>query len=230
MAPASLLLLALLGAAPDSDLDPSGLEAKPRGEPAAHSEPYIPQPGDIIVFRSRSLYIRIAYCLSTAGGATHCGLVVKRPNGSLGLLEAPGPRFPVMSSDLPSRFSYYDGKIWVRHRRASLTEQESAALTAFACGQIGKHFNMRVVAAPVFGKPVRSPQDRCTCPKELNQERWFCSELLAAALVNAGQLDPFVARPRFTDPEDIASDRWLDLSGCWEKMVPLPRCGPRSKG
>lgn len=221
-----LLLLTFAGTIPLS-WEGSYLEVPVCGGAVSRREAYTPRPGDIILFRTRNVLVNFAYIASCSGGATHCGLVVPRPDGSLGLLEAPGRRHPVMVSDIPSRMSFYDGRVWVRRRQVPLTEGESASLTAFACAQAGKSFNTPGFVAPVFGKPVRKPHSRCTCPEELDRPRWFCSELLTAALVSAGLLDGCVARPRFTDPEDLRGDRLLDLSAGWEKGVRWYRCGPR---
>jgi hypothetical protein len=220
-----LLLLLLAGApVPCEGSPPEGAACS---EAASSQQAYAPQPGDLLLFRTRSLLINVAYFAACSGGATHCGLVVRRPDGSLGMLEAPGTRYPAMLSDIPSRLDFYDGRVWVRRRRIPLTQAESDCLTAFACAQLGKPFNTLGIVAPIVGRPVRKPGGPCTGPEELDQSRWFCSDMLVSALVSAGLLDPCVARPKFTDPEDLDDDRLLDLSCGWEDKVPWHRCGPR---
>src|SRR5205085_2849667 len=88
---------------------------------------YEPQEGDLLIFQSRGLR-NLAYSLGCSGGATHCGVVVARQDGSLGLLEAPGPDYPVMISDIPSRLQAYPGRTWVRRRRCPLTPGQSRRL------------------------------------------------------------------------------------------------------
>ena len=77
-----LLLISLLagpgyadcpcGARPPIMLRGEGCRAGWHGEP----EPYVPQAGDIILFRNKNVFTRAAYYLSLSGGTTHVALVV----------------------------------------------------------------------------------------------------------------------------------------------------------
>jgi hypothetical protein len=193
-------------------------------------ECYDPQPGDLVLFSYYKPLRNLIFFLAHSGGATHTALVVRRANGTLALLEAPGPKFPVMLSDLPSRFRAYQGRIWVRRLRTPLSPEQSARLTAFACAQEGKPFSGTAVLATLWGRPVRRPRMGCAGPEELDPPAWFCSSLTAAAGIAAGVIDPCVSRPKTTDPEDLKSDRCLDLSACWAQPLRYQHCGPRLPG
>lgn len=190
-------------------------------------EVYHPQPGDIILFSTYHPINDFLYFLAHSGGATHCGIVVERPNGSLGLLEAPGPSYTVMLSDISSRLRFYHGRIWVRRLCSPLSPEQSACLTSFACAQEGKPFSISAMLTPLVTHPVRKPRMGCAGPDEINPEGWFCSALTVAAGMVAGRIDPCVARPKATDPEDLKCDRRLDLSPSWEKPLRYERCVPR---
>lgn len=226
-----VLLVSLLGTLPGQGGDGSALRVPvclADGRLCITRQPYEPCEGDLLFFQARNLLENVLYALACAGGPTHCGIVVHRQDGSLGLLEAPGLRYPVMLSDVSSRMHYYDGKIFVRRRCVPLTPEQSAALTAFACAQEGKRFDVVGLLRPAFGLPTRGPCVPCCCTcKELNQDRWFCSELLAAALVKAGLYDPCKIRPNFTDPEDLMNEGPIQLCPCWARYVRWERCGPR---
>jgi hypothetical protein len=188
---------------------------------------YDPQPGDLVLFSDYKPIEDFIYFLVHSGGITHSAIVVARPNGTLALLEAPGLKYPVMLSDLPSRFRYYHGRIWVRRRLTPLSPGQSACLTAFACTQDGKSFSVGSLVTPLFHRPLRKPGMGCVRPDELDAPRWFCSDLVAAAGVAAGIMDPCVVWPKATDPEDLKSDKVLDLSCGWDKPARYQPCGPR---
>jgi hypothetical protein len=190
-------------------------------------EPYHPQPGDIVLFSCYNPFANLVFYLGNSGGVTHAGMVVLRPNGTLALLETNGKDYPVMLSDIPARFRSYNGRVWVRRLRTPLCPEQSTRLTEFACAQENKPYAVGDLLAPLFRCPVRKRGCACTSPEELDPPGWVCSSLTVAAGIVAGLLDPCVARPRTTDPEDLKKDHPLDLSPCWEKPIRYQRCGPR---
>ncbi|MFO0843201.1 MAG: hypothetical protein U0797_12525 [Gemmataceae bacterium] len=193
------------------------------------TEHYDPQPGDILLFRTPGLARAVVYALGCSPGVTHCGVVVARPDGSLGLLEAPGNDYPTMISDIPSRHDYHKGTCWVRRRCTPLTPEQCKCLTEFACRQEGKPFFFAGVFIPPFGKPIPKCFRRCVKPEQLEPGRWFCSPLVVAALMSAGVLDLCDAKPWFVDPQDLKADTWLDLSCGWEKPTKWLRCGEKKE-
>lgn len=229
----ALLLIGLLGTGADpcaGDIDIAVPCPCANGRAQVAWELYDPQPGDLIFFRVRRATQNLLYYLACAGGVTHVAIVVRRPDGDLVLLEAPGPAYPVMLTDIPSRLHSYDGRIFVRRRRTPLTPQQSTALTEFACAQDGKTFRTWGIILPMFASPVNRTGSKCCGPADLDAPRWFCSPLVAAAGVVAGLLDPCVVRPKFTDPEDLYTDKHLDLSCGWEKPLPCRCRGERGCG
>src|SRR4051812_5503888 len=70
----------------------------------APDELYVPQAGDIILFRNRNVFARAVYYVTFSGGTTHVALVVARPDGCLSILEAM-PGSPVVMADLETRVS-----------------------------------------------------------------------------------------------------------------------------
>lgn len=190
---------------------------------------YDPQPGDLILFQSPGALRNIAYFIGCSAGVTHSAIVVRRPDGSLGMLEAPGPNYPVMVSDIPSRRAYHKGRIWVRRRKCPLSPEQSRCLTEFACRQEDKPFYTLGVLIPMFGKPIPKHRQRCVTPDELEPDRWFCSPLVAAAMIASGLLDPCAAKPWFVDPQDLKTDRWLDLSCGWHKPYRWLDCDERNE-
>ena len=187
------------------------------------------KPGDILLFKSGGRFKLTLYALGGSPGVTHAGIVVARPDGTLAILEAPGLNYPVMLSDVGSRHQQYPGPVWVRSLRRPLTPEQSRCLTAFACAQEGKAFFPPGFLLPAFGHPIVKRGLRCLTKEQLNPARWFCSPLVIVAGVTAGLIDPCKVRPKFTDPEDLFTDRMLDLSACWEKPVEWPRCGPQAE-
>jgi hypothetical protein len=109
-----------------------------------------------------------------------------------------------------------------------LSCEQSRRLTEFACSQEGKPFDTVGFILPVFACPVRKFKPRCLSPEELDTPRWFCSSIVVAAGVVAGLLDPRLVRPRHTDPEDLKTDRPMNLSRCWQEAVRWHRCGERT--
>lgn len=193
------------------------------------TEHYDPQPGDLILFQSPGVLRNVVYALGCSGGVTHSGIVVARPDGTLGMLEAPGTGYPVMVSDIPSRHEYHKGRAWVRCRRTPLTPEQTKCLTEFACRQEGKPFFSVGVLIPPFGKPIPKHFQKCVKPEQLEPGKWFCSPLCVAAMMACGSLDLCAAKPWFVDPQDLKTDHWLDLSCGWEKPVRWLYCGEKKE-
>src|SRR5207245_9606309 len=91
-----------------------------RGQPRA----YVPQPGDIMLYTEEKLHWTITHAMALAFKPHGSGIVVARPDGSLGILEA-GPndgRFVAILDVLPHLNEYaVQGPVWIRKRRTPLT-------------------------------------------------------------------------------------------------------------
>ena len=186
------------------------------GEP----EVYVPQAGDIILFRNRNVFARAAYYLSLSGSTTHVGLVVARPDSTLTMLEAM-PGDPVLMPDLHKRIhEYHGGKISVRRRKVPLTAEQSARLNEFACAQVGKPFSLLGLLVPPVSLPFRvfsGPLDT----HSLDRSRWICTSLVLRTCVAAGLICPDKVNPEGACASDLAGDFWIDLSCGWCPAVPI---------
>src|SRR5262245_58567279 len=132
-----LLLTALAAPADGMGLEVAHLGHTPAGEVHLGTERYLPRPGDILLYRHASVAQNLVYSLAGAGGVTHAGLVVARPDGRPALLEAPGPFRSVRLAEMGPLLHGFQGRLWVRRRKVALTGAESALLTAFASAQVG---------------------------------------------------------------------------------------------
>lgn len=212
--PPALLLAAMLALPTHAPADSGAVLLLAPLRPAAkptHSYVHALAPGDIVLYRRRNIPQNLLYRLFLSGGMTHVGIVVARPDGSLGLLEAVGVRYPVVISDLRSRLCYFDGPVYVRRRCVPLRPDQSARLTAFACGAEGKRFDVVGLLGPALSDPVWHRPGSCIQPSDLDPRRWYCSPLVLGAAVAAGLIDPCLIRLRRASPQDLFEDRSLDL-------------------
>lgn len=186
-----------------------------------HAEPYIPQPGDLVLFSHRNPIYHLMYVVALkGGGVTHVGMIVADPNGKPVLLEAPFCQ-PVSMTDLAERMDSYHGKFLIRRCKSPLSEEQNAELTAFACAQVGKPYYPHDMIVPIFCGPVRWNTKSCKPPKDFNRSGWICSSLVASACASCGLLDPCIVRPYTTNACDFYIDRQLDLRLGWERPAPL---------
>jgi hypothetical protein len=171
------------------------------------AEPYLPQPGDLMLRLDRSIFWRVTHHLALAFDPNGSGIVFARPDGSLAVLEAgPSDTLWVGTPDLLPHLREYadEGRVWIRKRRLPLTPDQACRLTAFALAQDGKRFALGRLAGQLTLFRSRGPLrtyfvggphgDRCS---------YFCSELVCEACVAAGLLDPERTRPAATYPCDL---------------------------
>jgi hypothetical protein len=180
------------------------------------AEPYVPQPGDIMLRLDHSKFWRITHYLALAFDPNGSAIVFARPDGSLAVLEAgPMDTMWVRTLDLlPHLKEYTDiGRVWIRRRRVPLTPEQSCKLTEFALAQDGKRFalfRLGVQLTPFRSRgPLRTyfvggPHGGC-------RHSYFCSELVSEACVAAGLLDPARMRPSATYPRDLFYGRSFNL-------------------
>jgi hypothetical protein len=91
-----------------------------RGKP----RPYLPQPGDLMLYTEEKTFWTVTHALALAFKPHGSGVVIARPDGSLGILEAgPNDSLVVGILDLlPHLQEYADqGPVWIRKRRTPLT-------------------------------------------------------------------------------------------------------------
>jgi hypothetical protein len=191
------------------------------------AEEYHPQPGDILLCTDKLWFWHVTFILAFAGHPHHSGIVFRKPDGTLGLLEA-GPHDTLdceILDVLPHLKSYdEEGPVWVRRRRVPLTEEQSARLTEWAIRQDGKRFALVRLGGQLTPFRCRGPlRTRFLARPHGDRRSYFCSELLMESCVAAGLLDPNTTRPAATYPRDVFFDRSLNpyinkhlkLDPCW---------------
>jgi hypothetical protein len=208
---------------------------------------YEPQPGDIVMTTDQMIFWQATFIISCAGHPHHSGIVFRKPDGSLALLEAgPHDTLFVEVLDLAPHMRSYEeeGRVWVRRRKVPLTCEQSAALTEFAMRQDTKRFaliRLGVQLTPFRCRgPLRTWWTGCYHGERNN---YFCAELLITACTYAGLLDPNEVRPSATYPRDFFFDRsfnlynnrHLSLADCWEPPARWLSCPgvivkPKHKG
>jgi hypothetical protein len=204
-------------------------------EPA---EPYLPQPGDIMLATDNNFFWKLTHDLAFAFEPHNSAIVFARPDGSLAIIEA-GPTDPlhakpdeeltplerwsrkVGSNDtmwvavldmLPHLRDYETkGPVWIRRRRVPLTAEESACLTEFALRQEGKRFALSRLGMQLTPVRTRGPLRTWVVGKPHGDRRkYYCSELVTEACVAAGLIDAAIARPSATYPHDLFVEHSLN--------------------
>jgi hypothetical protein len=190
--------------------------------------PYVAQPGDIMLATDHGWFWGFCHNLACTGHPHHSGIVVLLPDGRPAVLES-GPHDTLhveVVKLIPSLRAYEEeGPVWIRRRAVPLTPEQSARLTDFALGAVGKRFAILRVMLQVTLFRTRGPL-RTWFVGRPNGERskYFCSELVLEACVASGLLDPKTTRPSATYPRDMFFDhswnlylsRHFSLAPCWE--------------
>ena len=187
--------------------------------------------GDIVFFQTKDTTWQTVFAAFGSPGVTHIGLVVRQDDGELGLLHALDPHFKIKPSlrlrrgvtvgqvcwtpDVVDYLSEYDGRVFIRPYRSVFPANASRRLTEWAKRQVGKPYGVHKLGLPPIGLPVQS-WFHLAGPAQVEDDSWFCSELIASALVVTRHLSPWHVRPVRTDPEDLFSDHWINLQPAWE--------------
>lgn len=174
------------------------------------AEPYLPQPGDVLLATDKNLFWTITHDLALAFEPHNSAVVFARPDGSLAILEAgPNDTLWVKTLDmLPHLQEYADkGPVWIRKRKCPLTPEQSARLTEFAMRQEGKRFALIRLGGQLTPFRSRGPL-RTFFIGRPNGDRhgYYCAELVLESLVAACAIDPHTARPTATYPHDLFFD------------------------
>lgn len=192
------------------------------------AEPYLPQPGDIMLRLDNSVFWRVTHYLALAFDPNGSGIVFARPDGSMAILEAgPFDTLWVRTLDLIPHLKGYAsiGRVWIRKRKVPLTPEQSARLTEFALAQDGKRFAILRLGKQLTPFRTRGPirTQFCGKPRGCKGRAYFCSELVCEACVAAGLFDPKTTRPTATYPNDLFFgrshnpyiDKYLNVNECW---------------
>jgi hypothetical protein len=181
----------------------------------APAEPYLPQPGDVMLATDDNRFWKITHDLAFAFEPHNSAVVFARPDGSLAILEAgPDDTLWVRSLDMLPHLCKYaaKGPVWIRKRRCPLTPEQSAQLTEFALRQEGKRFALIRLGGQLTPLRSRGPLRTFVVGKPNGDRRcYYCAELVVECLVAAGVVDAHTARPTATYPHDLFFDRSFNL-------------------
>jgi hypothetical protein len=211
------------------------LDTQLRGAPMA----YLPQPGDIMVYTDSNLFWAITHNLALAFEPHGSGVVVAKPDGTLGILESgPNDCLKVHVLDMLPHLHEYEikGPVWIRRRKCPLTPEQSACLTEWAMRQEGKNFALIRLGGQLTLLRHRGPFRTYFLGKPVgDRDSYFCSELVTETLVHVGLIDAETARPSATYPHDLFYDksfnlylnRHFNLAGGWEPPARWVSCPPQ---
>jgi len=188
---------------------------------AKEAEPYTPREGDMVFFDDHSPYWTVLFAWAGTGAPLHMGIVMKRYNGSLAILEAgPDDSIWVTIQAVGPRLKQFDkdfqGTITIRRCKKDLNAKQSKALTRFAEAQEGKQY--AIIRLLLQGTPLRSRGlfgELLLGQTSIERWSWICSELVVAAGTVA-ELFPSRVKANATYPLDLVNNRRHDLSRIWQ--------------
>lgn len=170
--------------------------------------PYSPHEGDLVFFDDGSVFWGVLYKIAWTGPPFHTGMIVKRPDGCLALLEAgPNDTDNIYLLDVLPRLQAFKGLIRIRRLKYDLSPEQSAAMTHFAVEQEGKRYaawRLLLQGTPFRARgPLRS---RLFGATKVNRDSWLCAELAIAAGTVAGIFNPQLIYSNCTYPIDIVDN------------------------
>jgi hypothetical protein len=188
-----------------------------RGRLAREVIPYQPREGDLVFFDDMSEWWTFLYKIASTAPPFHVGIVVKKPDGTLAILESgPDDTLHVYVLDLLPRLHTFKGILQVRRCRRALTPDESARLTAFAEKQKGKRYAVwRLLLQGTPFKTRGGPLRRACAHTRFDRHRWLCAEIAVTAAALVGLTDPKKVCGSNTYPLDIIDDSKHDLSASY---------------
>lgn len=182
---------------------------------------YEPREGDLVFYDDDSAVWSALFAYAGTGSPLHMGIVVKKADGTLAVLEA-GPDDSVrvklldVEKRLPQFQTDFKGLIRIRRCKKVLAEEDSKALTKFAAAQDGKRY--AVGRLLLQGTPFRDRGKTGEMTKGttiLDRDSWICSELSVAAGTVAKLFDPKVVPATVAYPRDLVDNARYDLSANW---------------
>ncbi len=205
--------------------DPVGVlkvEQKKAKEKAKHEFlPYAPREGDLVFYDDRNPVWTALFAYAGTGPPLHMGIVVKKSNRRLAILEA-GPddtvRVELLDLDkrLPQFHKDFDGPITIRRCKRALGDAESKALTKFAEAQAGKRYAIGRLLLQGTSLRTRGPlREMVLGSTQLDRDSWICSELSVAAGTVAKLFDPKVVYANVAYPRDLVNNERYKLDATW---------------
>jgi hypothetical protein len=200
---------------------------------------YEPREGDLVFYDDHSKVWTALFQLAGTGPPLHMGIVVRKFDGVLAVLEAgPDDTIWVDLRDLVPRLHRFqrdfNGTITIRRSKVALNRFQSHALSRFARAQNGKRYAVLRLLAQ--GTPLRSrgPLEPWLGRTSTDRDSWICSELSVASATVVGLLDPDVVHANSVYPRDLVDNQRFDLSASWHDAADwqphVPRTGLRPRG
>ncbi len=193
-------------------------EVDNHGETHRVVEPYVPREGDLIFFDDQSKLWEFLYKVGGTKPPFHVGLVVKKPDSSLAILESgPDDTLHVYILEAWNRLHHFKGALQVRRCKKTLCPEESQKLTAFALDQEGKRY--AVWRLLLQGTPIRT---RGKYSSEIfgktypNRTRWLCAEIVCTGADIIGVFDGKIIKGTDTYPLDIVDNHMYDMAPMFE--------------
>lgn len=182
--------------------------------------PYEPREGDLIFYDDHSRVWTALFKAAGTGPPLHMGIVVRKPGGTLAVLEAgPDDTVWVDLRDLIPRLHQFvndfNGDITIRRCKEPLDRFQSEALTRFAQAQNGKRY--AVVRLLAQGTPLRSrgALEPWLGKTQTDRSAWICSEISVAGATVAGLVGADEVHSNVAYPRDLVDNRRYDLSVAW---------------
>ena len=216
----TLVCSAALFGGGDKDAPSGYLQVGKSGE-EKKLDPYEPREGDLIFYDDKNIFWTVLFVWAGSGPPLHMGIVVKKTDGTLAVLEAgPDDTIHVALLDLDKRLPQFDrdfkgGMVNIRRCKKELTKEQSATLTKFAEAQDGKRYAILRLLLQGTNFSSRGPiRELFLADTVLDRSSWICSELSVAAGTVAG-LFPASVKANVTYPLDIVDNRRHNLSRVW---------------
>jgi hypothetical protein len=183
--------------------------------------PYEPHEGDVIFFDDQSKFWEFLYWIGHTAPPFHTGLVVKKPDGTLSVLESgPDDTLHVYIFEASERLHTFKGIVQVRRCKVPLTPEQSCKLTEFALAQEGKRYAMWRLL--LQGTPIKLRGGPCRCAMAgtwYKRQRWLCTEIVVAGAELVGLMDPHVIKACNTYPLDLVDERMFNLLPVYEEIA-----------
>jgi len=181
--------------------------------------PWVPREGDLIFFDDRKTFWDFLYWIGGTAAPFHVGLVVKRPDGNMAVLEAgPDDTLHVHLLDVTPRMNEFlkdfpKGILQVRQCKACLTPEQSKALTDFAVRNENKRYAwLRLLMQGTYVRKRGSWREEAYATTYLDRKTWLCCEIVVSGAHLVGLIDGKVIKSEVTYPLDIVNDARFDLS------------------
>lgn len=174
--------------------------------------PYEPQPGDIFFGIRPKLSERIALVAVGAFHPSHSGIMIRNPDGCIGLLESGcQEKKAVMVGDPARTMSAYlsQDRCWIRRRCVPLTPEQDCRLTEHGMKQVGKRFAQVRMYGQATILRSRGPLRTFVVGRSHGTDRisYFCDELVTELIIAAGLMDARDCRPAATFAHDLFWDQ-----------------------